>query len=42
MIVNFVLDVNTPNDCELSDGDLNNDSIINIQDIIILIQQILN
>tara|TARA_Y100001970_G_C14240339_1_gene864530 strand:- start:480 stop:1181 length:702 start_codon:yes stop_codon:yes gene_type:complete len=42
IVVNFVLEENTPNECELSDGDINNDTVINVQDIIILIGEILN
>ena len=41
-VVNFVLDINTPNECEFSDGDYNGDLTINIQDIIIIIGIILN
>ena len=41
-VVNFVLGINVPNECEFSDSDYNGDLAINIQDIIIIIGLILN
>ena len=42
-LVNIILVVNqNPSDCEFSDADYNNDSIVNIQDVILVITNILN
>ena len=40
-IINFILDINQPDDCSSSVSDLNNDQLINVLDIIQLVNIIL-
>jgi Zn-dependent metalloprotease len=41
LLINFILDVNTPDSEEFAAGDMNSDGILNIQDIILLVNAIL-
>ena len=42
ILINIVLDVSSPNECQLEFGDLNQDSISNILDVILLVNLILD
>jgi len=41
LLINIVLDVATPNECQVEFGDLNNDGISNVLDVILLVNRIL-
>ena len=42
VLINFILDVQDPTSDEFQSGDMNGDSILNILDVVIMIEEIIS